>query len=539
MNPSQIRKILLAILVLSAILRVGWISRGDTVNDEVFYGFRAVGLLDFDEAGKQTTPLEWWDPSPRAWTKLSFHDHPPLVFLVQHISIRIFGENNFALRLPSALLGIASVYIVFLLGSLLFSPLAGLISASILSVTLNHIYISRVGMQESFVIFFVLLACYLFLKAVRENRSFIPLGIVLGLALLTKYNTFILFPIFGVYLLLYHRASFRNKSLWLSVGTALLIFSPVIVYNAMLYRAVGHFDFQFSYIFGQTPEVWPVAPGKEIGTVAERAMNFLPRLIGSNSWLFLILSLASLIFLRNGFVLTTLAHLLLLISVIGPSFRFLTILAPFFAISIGAFLEKFLGQKKYALLFLFPFFAFEIFYSVNNQIAYYPVGPSPWISSKVRYENYNWGYNELGAFFRKEFDGKIPAVTFRMQYSFIEDAQDDSIKKGKERGYVPYPALVVTEGNFDHGAKLWVLDRLKIYHGWPIIDFATYLQYMRENGADYYERAGFKDYYFLEGNIVPDPDFIPFVRGIEPKLIKNPRGEAVFKVYERHLEGSI
>src|SRR3990167_1212834 len=92
---------LVLILVLAAVLRFWGLSRGDTVNDEVFYGFRAVGLMDFDEAADQTTPLEWFDlsagsgqiPVP-SWTKFSFHDHPPLVFWVQHFSILVFGENN-------------------------------------------------------------------------------------------------------------------------------------------------------------------------------------------------------------------------------------------------------------------------------------------------------------------------------------------------------------------------------------------------------------------------------------------------------------
>ncbi|MDO8620271.1 MAG: glycosyltransferase family 39 protein, partial [bacterium] len=422
------------------------------------------------------------------------------------------------------------VYLVFLIGSLLFSSSAGLISAGLLSVTLNHIYISRVGMQESYVIFFLLLASYLFLRAVREGKSFIPLGAVLGLALLTKYNAFILFPILGTYLFLYHRALFRRKDLWLSLALALVIFSPVIIYNIMLYKAVGHFDFQFSYVFGQNPKEWQVAPGKEIGSLWGRAQDFFPRLIGSHSWLFLALSGAVLLFLRNPFMLISLAYLLLLISVIGPAFRFLTMLTPFFALSSGAFLNK----KKYLLAILIPVLLFEIFYSVNNQIVYYPKGPSPWLSSKIRYENYNWGYNELGAYFEKEFARKIPATTFHMRYAFIEKEQDVSIKKGESRGYLPYPALIVTHGNFDHAGKLWMLDRLSIYHGWPMVDLATYLQYLRENGADYYERSGFRDYYFVEGNIVPDPAFTELVKGLQPNYIHNPRGEAVFTIYERH-----
>ena len=107
--------VIFAILVIAAILRLWGLNRGDTMSDEVFYAFRAIGPMDFDHAEFQTTPLEWFDPQIPAWTKLSFHDHPPLVFWVQHFFIKIFGENNFAFRLPSALLGIASVWLVYLI----------------------------------------------------------------------------------------------------------------------------------------------------------------------------------------------------------------------------------------------------------------------------------------------------------------------------------------------------------------------------------------------------------------------------------------
>ena len=78
------------------------------------------------------------------------------------------------------------------------------------------------------------------------------------------------------------------------LGIAALLASPVLVYNAMLYRAVGHFDFQLSFIFGQHPAVWQATPGKDIGALSERIANFVPRLIATNSWLFLLLAVASL-----------------------------------------------------------------------------------------------------------------------------------------------------------------------------------------------------------------------------------------------------
>lgn len=583
---STHKKILIAILLISAILRFGGLSRGDAINDEVFYGFRAIGPMDFDQAELQTTPLEWSDPNIPAWTNLSFHDHPPLVFWIQHLSIKIFGENNVAMRLPSAILGIASIYLIFLLGTLLYSTTAGLIAAGLLSVTVNHVYISRVGMQESYVIFFLLVCLYLFLKATEvsphiktkkndltphKNNYFILTGIALGLAFLTKYNAVILIPIFGTYLLLYRREQLgdyiKNKQAWIGVVLAIVIFSPVIIYNTMLYRAVGHFDFQFSYIFGQHPEVWSVAPGKDIGTITERIKNFTPYLIATNSWLFLSLVCVSLAYglyrlgknfhafrhavlpdqhshlSKNQFEIIPISimFLLMLLLVIGPAYRFLTLLAPFFALIIGASVAHLFANKTKLLIGLcIPLILFELWYSYNNQIAYYPIGQEPWLASKVRHQNYNWGNNELTAFFEKEFEKKIPAITFDMKYTFLEKMQNRFIERDTARGFTPYPALVVTDGNFDHGAKLWGLDRLHIYHGWPIITLATYLEYLNKEGFDFYDRVGFKTFYFVtSSNIVPDKSFTLLTKDLVTIPIKAPNGDTPFTVYVRNISNKV
>ena len=204
------------------------------------------------------------------------------------------------------------------------------------------------------------------------------------------------------------------------------------------------------------------------------------------------------------------------------------------AMVTGVFLLRLLGgfTSKSGILIVGVFLAFEIFYAVNNQIAHYPIGPQPWLSSKVRYENYNWGYNELGKFFEKEFGKKMPAIRFDAKYKFIEREQDKFIEYARKRNFELYPAMVITYGNFDRGAKLWILDRLHIYHGWPMIDLETYFNYLKENGPDYYDRIGFEYRYFvLAANIVPEPAFRALVVNTAPVSVKNPRGDEVFKIY--------
>ena len=612
-TSNNFKKILFFILLIATILRIGWLWRGDPVNDEVLMAFRAVGPIDFDEAEVQTTPLEWFDPGAKVapnildayrigtgapwWVFLSTHDQPPLVYWVQYFFMKVFGEHAWAFRLPSVILGVASVYLVYLIGKnidQITSPnpsfarrgkqeeLTGLLAALLYAVTLNAVYISRTGMQEPYVIFFILWMMYALLRARGHRRFYIWAGVALGLGILSKYTA--LFwgaPLAIAWIFLRDRGAFRTKHFWIGLAVVLLCASPMIIYNIELYRAVGHFDFQFSYIFRQAHLAWQVEPGKDIGTLSDRLHDFIPRLIATNSWVFLSLFFVSVTgFLwalaRNfkatlfhyGILLYSFFFLLLLLLAIGPAYRFLTMLTPFMALSVGVFFSIFfmesqsssragfepeagmvlpraesvgliperavLGRARKARGLLWLVILFEIFYSWNNQIAFYPVGPTPWFSSKVRYENYNWGYNELGAYFEGEFANKVPAITFDVRYDFLEKLRQSALDEGIQNGYTPYPVLVVSFGNFDKAGKLWALDRLHIYHAWPIISLKDYYDYLQKNGADFYTRSGFKNFYFvIPTNSVPSSEFSQLITGLTPLEIKNPRGDIAFLVYRR------
>ena len=569
MQKKQIVWILVIIFIVAGIMRLWALGQGDPMGDEVLYAFRAVGMLDFDEANEQTTPPEWFDPLVHSsgrvpevyaigtgvpwWTKLSFHDHPPLVFFIQHIFMRIFGESAFVFRLPSALLGIVSVYLLFLIGKTFFSEKVGLLAAALSAVNTHYLFISRLGLQEAYVVFFLLLASYLFLRSLESDSFFIWTGATLGFGFLTKYTTFILVPIFFTYLLLYKRDAFLNKKFWIGALIALLLFSPVIIYNLQLYRAVGHFDFQFSHVFGQNPEVWQVAPGKEIGTLGGRVREFIPALFDANSWIFCAFALLSLFFLRNAFLWIAIIFLTGLIVVfLGPSSRFLAMLTPALILSAANFLYQ---QKENATheslwrcfgIFLFVLFMFfEAAYSANSLLLPYPQGPRHWAFSPLRYENFRWGYNELGAYLQNELAGKMPAFHFDMQYQFLNNLHEQAIKKAQQKKLQPYPALILYDGNIDSIPQLWLLDRLNLYHAWPVIKIETFENMVRENGDDYFLQIGFERYYvIIPTKNVPWKDDIYLTsygskleeqliaRGMKPFIIVNQRGEEAFHIYQ-------
>lgn len=560
MDKKRYRYILIGILVIAALLRFWGLERGDVTNDEVFYAFRAIGMMDFDHAEFQTTPLEWWDPNIPSWTKISFHDHPPLVFWVQHVFINLFGENPTAFRLPSAFLGIASVYLIYLLGTLLFSRRAGLVGAGALAVTVNNVALSRMGLQEPYVIFFMLLVFYFFLRGLRQDRYFLWGGIFLGLGLLTKYNTFIIVPIIISYLFFFRRDLIFNKYLWLGGLAAFLLFSPVVYYNFKMYQATGHFDFQFSYIFGQNVAEWQDAPGKKIGTLTERVKDFLPFIFYTNSWVNLLLFIISFFafvgtLFKNlkatwqKFALPALSLfwlVALIAGFIGVSFRFVGMLAPFMALSLAApsywIIDKIRANFKISMiakagaLIVFSLFLFEIFFSINSQLTYYPRGPQNLLWSSIRYENYNWGYDDLGRYFGKEFENRMPAFVFDMQYKFLEELRDRILKKEAKNGRMRYPAVIIHHGNLDDGAKLWNLDRLMTYHGWPVLSLKDYFLLQKEKGSDFFTKSGFKYYYFVwQTNIVPSEEFHFLVEDVPPIVITNKRGDRAFVVYKKTI----
>ena len=568
----------MVILLLATILRLWGLGRGDVLGDEGSYAFRGLGMLDFDEASLQTTPLEWFDPTIPWWLSLSFHDHPPLAFFTQHIFMSVFGETNIGFRLPSALLGIASIYLLYKIGEMLYSKNTGLLAAGILAVSINHVYISRLGLQESYVVFFMLLTAYFFLKSLHKasgpptpqgSHAILLAGISLGLAVLTKYTALAIVPILASYLLLTSPKQFLNKKLWLAILLALCVSSPVIVYNLMLYKTRGHFDFQLSYIFHQYPEVWKITPGKEIGTIPDRIRGFPANLIASNSWLMISLWAISLLaFLwaiatatwqkiphpttiqKHLFLLLSFLFLILLLLFIGPAPRFLSYMAPYIALSVAclsiyAYNRLYTHWQKLGVTIFLIIGVFEVFYTYNSTIRWYPVGQKTWAYASIRYENYNWGYNALDAYLTKELKEKIPAFTFQSKYQFIDSVQTAAITDGKKLGYQGYAALVVYDKNIFNTSQLWVIDRLQIYHGWPVLSADAYQAALRDNGIDYFKKIGIKTTYFIKSSdsiLLKSPELRSLVgatleqelktQNVVPVVLSNAKDEEVFRVYK-------
>ena len=147
--------------------------------DEAAWGYNAysLGIDGKDEFGR-FLPLDYLE---------SFGDFkPPVYAYLDVIPIRIFGLNEFAVRFPSAFLGVLTVLFTYFLTKRIFwqserKNLYGLTSALILAISPWHIMLSRAAFEANVATFFIVLGVFLFLTAVNSVKSqgvasFPPLG---------------------------------------------------------------------------------------------------------------------------------------------------------------------------------------------------------------------------------------------------------------------------------------------------------------------------------------------------------------------------
>lgn len=171
--------LLIVILIIAAILRLWRLGSipPSLTPDEASLGYNAYSILKTgrDEYGK-FLPVIF----------KSFGDYKPglYVYLTVH-SILVFGLNEFAVRIPSALAGIISVWLIYLIVKKLFQKEnLALISSFIAAVTPWLIYFSRGAWEVNVSLALTLAGIYFFFKSMERERYIIHSVIFFALTLI-------------------------------------------------------------------------------------------------------------------------------------------------------------------------------------------------------------------------------------------------------------------------------------------------------------------------------------------------------------------
>lgn len=121
------------------------------------------------------------------WNGRPYYDHPPMGFWLMATSYKLFGINEFTTRLPSALLSIFTIILVYFTGIKLFkNKTIGYVAALMLGTSVWYLIRVRSGNLDAIFVFFYILTVYLSLLSSKKFYLFPIVGIVFGCLMMTK-----------------------------------------------------------------------------------------------------------------------------------------------------------------------------------------------------------------------------------------------------------------------------------------------------------------------------------------------------------------
>ena len=551
------------ILLVGALVRFWNLAGPDMTTDDATYSYRSIGYVDFMAATNlQSTPATWF-PETVWWQKLSFHDAPPLVFLAQWTTFKIFGVNQFAARLPFALAGILAIYCLYLLGRQVGVEKMGLLAAGLTAIANYPVWLSRIGYLDGFLVPIIALSIYFFLRF-KDNpndpRNYIWWGVTCGLGLLTKYTFLFMLPLFLI--LIAHQLYYRNlthkihkKKLLAGIIACLIIVSPVIIYNLEMYRARGHFDAAISTMLGDKPDDFKGL---------SRTKEFDPTTVAKEFVLDKPFSLVILLLAIYGFIASismigwlvggTLLAILELV-VIGSLGWLGAILIPFMIILAALGIDR-IWQKVSSSQFRKPalvplvlgviLIILELSVTIDSQLA-----PAKLLRTPILATSYqaSWqGFSELEKFvsnFYKENNAISNTLTYS-EYPQLAEIQKklflESIEQEKWRP-IGQKHLLILDERVDWFASFWIMERRRFYDRAPIHIASEFVEKTSGLAAfKFYNDLGFVDATAIvasdslarsAGHSSSVAEFAKLMRSEVPLVaeIRDPQGKVAFEIY--------
>ena len=241
-KEQNINKILIELLVISAVVRSLLAARMEFGNDEVYYWTYAL------------------------YPDWSHFDHPPMVgWVIQLFSLNLLLDSEFFIRLASVVFMTANTYIIYRIGKDLKDARTGLYAALLYTASIYAFVITGIFiMPDTPLMLFWLLATWMAIRyfsglprsarndangtlhviarneaiqkrtALRQAQGPAPLiffGFFAGLAMLSKYSGVFLWVGMGLYILVFNRKQLKNPYLYLALLISAICCIPILYWN--------------------------------------------------------------------------------------------------------------------------------------------------------------------------------------------------------------------------------------------------------------------------------------------------------------------
>jgi len=260
------KHLLLIVILVAALLRVVYLDRSPAgLNaDEAALGYNAYSLI---KTGADEHGISW----PLVFRSFDDYKPPLYVYLVLPL-VYLFGLSTFVVRLPSAILGVATIYLSYHLANLLFPKTfltirkqklsIGLFTAALITLSPWHLHFSRGAWEVNASLFFLTLGVYAFVRAAHNHpRWYLTSAISLVTALYTYHSIRLIAPIvLFLAVIIYHQKilkQFKSKTSRNLILTAFVIGAALSLPLAkQMLSKEGQSRFSGVSIFADSGPLW-------------------------------------------------------------------------------------------------------------------------------------------------------------------------------------------------------------------------------------------------------------------------------------------
>jgi len=221
LNENFILKILFFLLLIISFIKINYGTLFDV--DEAIFAQTSKEML---ETGDWITPH--YNGKPR-------YDKPILIYWLIATNYKIFGINEFSVRLPSALAGALLCLVLYIFLKYLKNEIQALYAVISFAFTLYYFVYSYAGVTDMVLILFITLSLFSFYLTLEKNKKFLYGAYAFSaFAFLTKGLIGILFPFAIPVIYIFFKNLLNKKNLKLTLSESFKELKIIISVKCLL-----------------------------------------------------------------------------------------------------------------------------------------------------------------------------------------------------------------------------------------------------------------------------------------------------------------
>lgn len=239
----DLKKILFYILLFAGIFirlyRFGSIPEGLN-QDEAFAGYEAFSLLNYGiDSHGYINPVYFVSWGSGMNTLNSYLMIP---------FMKIFGVNEFSVRLPQFILSVATLPVFYLFLKKISGEKCALLGLFLLAISPWHIMLSKWGLESNLAPSLVLFGMYFLLKGEEDNRYYLLSAFFYGLSLYAYATMWFFVPLVLLVYVIYAMKNKKIKSLKMALLSVIILFFmalPLILFVLINFGAINEIKTPF------------------------------------------------------------------------------------------------------------------------------------------------------------------------------------------------------------------------------------------------------------------------------------------------------